>query len=56
LKTAMDFAGFAGGPVRAPLQRPNEAGSAEIAELLNGALSQALEVMTAPQDAPAHAG
>ena len=37
LKTAMEMAGFVGGAVRAPLQRPNEAAAAEIAELLNQA-------------------
>jgi 4-hydroxy-2-oxoglutarate aldolase len=56
LKTAMDLAGFAGGPVRAPLQRPNESGSAEIAELLNHVLAQALDAMAAPRNVPAHAG
>jgi dihydrodipicolinate synthase/N-acetylneuraminate lyase len=38
----MEMAGFVGGPVRAPLQRPNEAGVAEIKQALkqaNDALS-----------------
>jgi 4-hydroxy-2-oxoglutarate aldolase len=42
LKSAMEMAGFVGGPVRAPLQRPNEAGVAEIKQALkqaNDALS-----------------
>jgi dihydrodipicolinate synthase/N-acetylneuraminate lyase len=37
LKTAMEMAGLVGGAVRAPLQRPDEAGVAEIALLLNQA-------------------
>jgi 4-hydroxy-2-oxoglutarate aldolase len=37
LKTAMELAGFVGGPVRAPLQRPSEAAVAEIAQLLKQA-------------------
>lgn len=37
LKSAMEMAGFVGGPVRAPLQRPNEAAVAEIAQTLNQA-------------------
>ena len=37
LKTAMDMAGMVGGAVRAPLQRPDEAGIAEIALLLTQA-------------------
>jgi dihydrodipicolinate synthase/N-acetylneuraminate lyase len=37
LKTAMDMAGFVGGSVRAPLQRPDEAAAAEIAQLLDQA-------------------
>ena len=42
LKTAMGIAGFIGGGVRAPLQLPGEAATAEIAQLLNQA-NQALE-------------
>jgi 4-hydroxy-2-oxoglutarate aldolase len=38
LKTAMDMAGFVGGLVRAPLQRPDEAARIEIAELLREAM------------------
>ena len=34
LKAAMEMAGFVGGPVRAPLQRPSEPATAEIAKLL----------------------
>jgi 4-hydroxy-2-oxoglutarate aldolase len=37
LKTAMEMAGFVGGSVRAPLQRPNEPAVAEIAQLLKQA-------------------
>jgi 4-hydroxy-2-oxoglutarate aldolase len=37
LKTAMELAGLIGGPVRAPLQRPDEAATAEIAQLLRQA-------------------
>jgi len=37
LKTAMELAGLVGGPVRSPLQRPNEAATAEIAQLLRQA-------------------
>lgn len=37
LKTAMEMAGLVGGAVRAPLQRPDEAGVAEIAQMLNQA-------------------
>lgn len=37
LKMALDMAGFAGGAVRAPLQRPNETASVEIAALLEEA-------------------
>jgi 4-hydroxy-2-oxoglutarate aldolase len=44
LKTAMELAGFVGGPVRAPLQRPNAAAQAEIAELL--AATQSLAAAT----------
>lgn len=42
LKTAMEIAGLVGGAVRAPLQRPNEAATAEITQLINRA-TQALE-------------
>jgi dihydrodipicolinate synthase/N-acetylneuraminate lyase len=37
LKTAIELAGLVGGPVRAPLERPNEAATAEIAQLLRHA-------------------
>jgi 4-hydroxy-2-oxoglutarate aldolase len=37
LKSAMEMAGFVGGGVRAPLQRPDEAACAEIARLLGQA-------------------
>jgi 4-hydroxy-2-oxoglutarate aldolase len=37
LKTAMEMAGFVGGAVRAPLQRPDEAPVAEIAQLVSQA-------------------
>ncbi len=37
LKTAMELAGLMGGPVRAPLQRPNEIATAEITQLLRQA-------------------
>lgn len=37
LKTAMDILGLVGGAVRAPLQRPDEAAAAEIAQLLDQA-------------------
>jgi 4-hydroxy-tetrahydrodipicolinate synthase len=37
LKAAMEMAGFVGGAVRAPLQRPNEAAMAEIRQLLDEA-------------------
>lgn len=37
LKVALEMAGFAGGAVRAPLRRPGEAASAEIAKLLKEA-------------------
>jgi 4-hydroxy-2-oxoglutarate aldolase len=37
LKTAMEMAGLVGGGVRAPLQRPDKAAAAEIAQLLNRA-------------------
>jgi 4-hydroxy-2-oxoglutarate aldolase len=37
LKTAMEMAGFAGGSVRAPLQRPSEEATAEITSLLRDA-------------------
>jgi len=50
LKTAMEMAGFVGGPVRAPLQRPSESAVAEIALLLN----QANDTLnTTPQSASA---
>jgi dihydrodipicolinate synthase/N-acetylneuraminate lyase len=35
LKSAMEMAGYVGGPVRAPLRRPNEAAVEEIASLLS---------------------
>jgi 4-hydroxy-2-oxoglutarate aldolase len=35
LKCAMDMAGYVGGTVRAPLRRPNEAGRAEIRQMLH---------------------
>ena len=38
LKAAMEMAGFVGGGVRAPLQRPAESARAELAQLLNQAL------------------
>lgn len=38
LKTAMEMAGFVGGSVRAPLQRPAESARAELVQLLNQAL------------------
>src|SRR5260221_12806921 len=38
LKAALEMIGYAGGAVRAPLQRPGEVGCAEIAELLREAL------------------
>jgi 4-hydroxy-2-oxoglutarate aldolase len=38
LKSAMEIAGFVGGSVRAPLQRPDEAARAEIAQLLSEAI------------------
>lgn len=37
LKAAMEMVGFAGGAVRAPLQRPSEAAAAEIASLISEA-------------------
>jgi 4-hydroxy-2-oxoglutarate aldolase len=37
LKTAMEMAGFTGGAVRQPLQRPNETATAEIARLISEA-------------------
>jgi len=37
LKTAMEMAGFVGGGVRAPLQRPDDAAVTEIAQLLDQA-------------------
>jgi 4-hydroxy-2-oxoglutarate aldolase len=37
LKTAIEMAGFVGGAVRAPLQRPDEAAAAEIAQLVSQA-------------------
>jgi len=40
LKAAMDMAGYAGGPVRAPLQRPSETAKAEIENLLRMASKQ----------------
>jgi len=50
LKSAMEMAGFVGGPVRAPLQRPSEAAVAEIAQMLN----QANDTLnTLPQSASA---
>ena len=50
LKTAMQMAGFVGGSVRAPLQRPNEAAVAEIAQMLK----QANDTLnTLPQSASA---
>jgi len=45
LKTAMDMAGLVGGPVRAPLQRPDQTATDEIARLLNQA-QQALVTST----------
>ena len=39
LKAALEMAGFFGGAVRAPLQRPSEAGRDEIAELLREAMA-----------------
>jgi 4-hydroxy-2-oxoglutarate aldolase len=38
LKAAMEMAGFVGGAVRAPLQRPDEAACAEISQLLSEAI------------------
>ena len=50
LKTAMEMAGFVGGSVRAPLQRPSEPAVAEIAQLLK----QANDTLnTLPQSVPA---
>jgi 4-hydroxy-2-oxoglutarate aldolase len=50
LKTAMEMAGFIGGSVRAPLQRPSEVAVAEIAQLLK----QANDTLnTLPQSASA---
>jgi 4-hydroxy-2-oxoglutarate aldolase len=49
LKTAMELAGLVGGPVRTPLQRPDEAATAEIAQLLRQA-NDAVN-STAPEDA-----
>jgi len=50
LKTAMEMAGSVGGPVRAPLQRPNDAAVAEIAQMLK----QAQDTLnTPPQSASA---
>lgn len=50
LKTAMEMAGFVGGSVRAPLQRPSEPAVAEIAQLLK----QANHILnTLPQPASA---
>jgi 4-hydroxy-2-oxoglutarate aldolase len=50
LKTAMQMAGFVGGSVRAPLQRPNEGAVAEIGQMLKQA-NDALN--TLPQSASA---
>ena len=41
LKVAMEMAGYAGGAVRAPLQRPNETACTEIATLLRKAMASA---------------
>jgi 4-hydroxy-2-oxoglutarate aldolase len=50
LKSAMEMAGFVGGAVRAPLQRPSEAAVAQIAQLLK----QANDTLnTLPQSASA---
>lgn len=50
LKTAMEMVGLVAGAVRAPLQRPNEAATAEIYQLINQA-NHALE--NSPSDASA---
>jgi 4-hydroxy-2-oxoglutarate aldolase len=50
LKTAMEMAGFVGGSVRAPLQQPNEAAVAEIAQMLkqaNDALNKLPQTVSA---------
>ena len=49
LKSAMELAGLVGGPVRAPLPRPDEAATAEITQLLRQA-NDAVN-STAPEDA-----
>jgi dihydrodipicolinate synthase/N-acetylneuraminate lyase len=41
LKTAMEMAGFIGGSVRAPLQRPSEPAVAELAQMLKQATDAA---------------
>lgn len=48
LKTAMDLAGYVGGAVRAPLQRPDEAATAEIRELLNESISASNSIPRTP--------
>jgi 4-hydroxy-2-oxoglutarate aldolase len=46
LKSAMEIAGFVGGSVRAPLQRPDEAACAEIAQLLSEAMKALEEIQS----------
>jgi 4-hydroxy-2-oxoglutarate aldolase len=46
LKTAMEMVGFAGGVVRAPLQRPNETAAAEIQRLITEATNSLLAEAT----------
>jgi 4-hydroxy-2-oxoglutarate aldolase len=59
LKTAMEMAGLVGGTVRAPLQRPDEAGIAEIALLLtqaNDARDQGPSDLVSQSASPSPAG
>jgi 4-hydroxy-2-oxoglutarate aldolase len=42
LKAALDFVGYFGGPVRAPLRSPNEAARSEIVHLLQDALAKSV--------------
>jgi 4-hydroxy-2-oxoglutarate aldolase len=51
LKTAMEMAGFVGGHVRTPLQRPSEEASAEIKALLDNAVAAAKEPMAKVSEA-----
>jgi 4-hydroxy-2-oxoglutarate aldolase len=56
LKVALDLTGYVGGAVRAPLQRPSEAGRDEIAQLLREAMDASAKVSEPGADRGPQAG